>query len=55
MLSGLSALSARRALLIPPSITTCATWMPEGASSRAMLCANPRSANLPMAKGADWA
>ena len=50
----LTGASTRRALLMAPSITTCATWMPCGASSRAMLCAKPRNANLPMAKGADW-
>jgi hypothetical protein len=32
-----------------------ATWMPWGPSSRAMLWASPRKANLPMANGADWA
>ena len=37
MLSGLSGGSARLALRIPPSITTWATWMPCGDSSRAML------------------
>src|SRR5512135_1524067 len=35
---------------MPPSITKCATWMPWGLSSRAIDCARPRSANLPMAK-----
>ena len=53
MLSGLSAGSWRAVLRMPPSMTKCATWMPFGASSRAMLCARPRSANLPIANGAD--
>ena len=44
-----------RALRMPPSITKCATWMPLGESSRAIDCARPRSANLPMAKVAESA
>src|SRR5204863_154349 len=40
---------------MPPSMTKCAMWMFFGASSRARLCARPRSANLPIAKGADSA
>ena len=40
---------------MPPSMTKCPTWMFLGASSRAMLCARPRSPNLPMAKGAERA
>ena len=36
-------------------MTKWATWMFRGASSRAMLWASPRSANLPMAKGAELA
>ena len=34
-------------------MTKWATWMPCGDNSRAMLCARPRSANLPIANGAD--
>ncbi len=45
--------SVRTALRMPPSMTKCAMWMPCGDSSRAMLCASPRSANLPIANGAD--
>ena len=45
--------SVRPGLRIAPSMTKWATWMPCGASSRAMLCASPRSANLPIANGAD--
>ena len=44
--------SVRAALRMPPSMTKCATWMPCGDNSRAMLCASPRSANLPIANGA---
>src|SRR5258706_4517248 len=40
---------------MPPSMTKCATWMFFGPNSRARLCAMPRSANLPIAKGADSA
>src|SRR5205823_12661079 len=40
---------------MPPSMTKCATWMFFGPNSRARLCARPRNANLPMAKGADSA
>ena len=36
-----------------PSTTTCATWMPRGPSSRAMLCASARSACLAPAKAAN--
>ena len=36
-----------------PSITKWATWIPLGASSRAMLWASPRRVNLPIAKGAE--
>ena len=53
--SGRSGSSRRPALRIPPSMTKCATWMPCGDNSRAMLCARPRSANLPIANGADCA
>src|SRR6516165_5932235 len=53
VLSGRSAGSGRRALRTPPSMTKCATWMPFGPSSRALLCASPRSANLPIAKAAE--
>jgi hypothetical protein len=35
--------------------TTCATWMPRGPSSRAMLCASARSACLAPAKAAKLA
>src|SRR5258708_55383 len=61
MASGSSRLSGaldgtgRAALLMPPSITKWATWMPLGDSSRAIDCASPRRANLPMAKLADSA
>ena len=37
---------------IAPSMTTWATWMPCGPSSRAMLCASARSACLAPAKAA---
>ena len=47
--------TGRAALRMPPSITKCATWMPLGLSSRAIDCASPRRANLPMAKVADSA
>ena len=40
------------AVSMAPSITTCATWMPCGPSSRAMLCASARSACLAPAKAA---
>ena len=53
MLSGRSAGSGRRALRTPPSITKWVTCMPLGPSSRAVLCARPRKANLPMAKAAE--
>jgi hypothetical protein len=45
--------SGRRALRTPASITKWATWMPFGPSSRAVLCARPHSANLPIAKAAE--
>jgi hypothetical protein len=41
------------ALRTPPSMTKCATWMPLGPSSRAIDCASPRKANLPIANTAD--
>ena len=41
-----------KAVSIAPSMTTCATWMPCGPSSRAMLCASARSACLAPAKAA---
>jgi hypothetical protein len=46
-------LAVSAAALAAPSITKCATWMFLGASSRARLCASPRSANLPIANGAE--
>ena len=55
VLSGWLDGSARCSERTPPSMTICATWMPLGANSRAALCARPRNANLPMAKGADSA
>ena len=45
--------SVRPGLRMAPSMTRWTTRMPWGCSSRAMLWARPRSANLPMAKGAE--
>src|SRR5437763_1903992 len=50
--SGLSAGSILPGLRIAPSLTQWATGLPWGAQSPAMLWAGPRSANLPIAKGA---
>ena len=55
VLSGFSAGSGRAAERTPPSMMKWATWIPLGPSSRAALWARPRSANLPMAKAAEWA
>jgi len=54
MLSGASAGAGRDGEVIPPSMTKCATWTPDGASSRARLCASPRSANLPIANAEEF-
>lgn len=40
---------------ITPSMMACATWTPRGPNSRARLCVNPRTANLPAAKVANRA
>ena len=50
VLSGRSFGSGRRALRTPPSMTKCATWMPCGANSRAVLCARPRERELAHAR-----
>src|SRR5580700_4103843 len=46
-------LLSRRSPLMPPSTTTCATWMPSGPYSRAMLCEIMRRPALAAAKCAN--